>query len=68
MLLGLSNFVEIDKIITFLVMLSVLVVLHEFGHYIVARRNGVHINEFAVGFGPKLFGWVSPRTGTLYSL
>ncbi len=68
MLLGLSSFVEIDKIITFLVMLSVLIVLHELGHYIVARRNGVHVMEFAVGFGPKLFGWVSPRTGTLYSL
>jgi regulator of sigma E protease len=67
-LLGLSSFVEIDKIITFLVMLSVLIVLHELGHYIVARRNGVHVMEFAVGFGPKLFSWASPRTGTLYSL
>jgi regulator of sigma E protease len=67
-LLGLSSFVEIDKIVTFLVMLSVLIVLHELGHYIVARRNGVHVMEFAVGFGPKLAGWVSPRTGTLYSL
>jgi regulator of sigma E protease len=67
-LLGLINFVEIDKIVTFLVMLSVLIVLHELGHYIVARRNGVHVMEFAVGFGPKLAGWVSPRTGTLYSL
>ncbi len=59
---------EIDKVVTFLVMLSILVVLHEFGHYIVARRNGVKVNEFAVGMGPKLLGWRSPRTGTLYSL
>ena len=49
-------------------MLSVLVVLHEFGHFVLARRNGVRVNEFAVGIGPKLLGWTSPRSGTLYSL
>ncbi len=59
---------SIDKIITFLVMLSILVVLHELGHFIVARRNRVKVNEFAVGMGPKLAGWRSPRSGTLYSL
>lgn len=68
MLLAAITLVSIDKVITFLVMLSVLIVLHELGHYIVARRNGVHVMEFAVGFGPKLYGWVSPRTGTQYSL
>ena len=68
MLLAAITLVSIDKVITFLVMLSLLIVLHEFGHYILARRNGVHVMEFAVGFGPKLFGWVSPRTGTQYSL
>jgi regulator of sigma E protease len=67
-LLAAITLASIDKVITFLVMLSVLIVLHEFGHYIVARRNGVHVMEFAVGFGPKLFAWVSPRTGTQYSL
>jgi regulator of sigma E protease len=59
---------SIGKVITFLVMLSILVVLHEFGHFIVARRNGVRVNEFAVGMGPKLAGWTSPRSGTLYTL
>ncbi len=68
MLLAAITLASIDKVVTFLVMLSVLIVLHEYGHYIVARRNGVHVNEFAVGFGPKLFGWTSPRTGTLYSV
>ncbi len=42
--------------------------LHELGHYVVARRNGVHVMEFAVGMGPSSCGWVSPRTGTQYSL
>lgn len=49
-------------------MLSVLIVLHELGHFIMARRNGVRVNEFAVGFGPKLFAWTSPHSGTIYTL
>ncbi len=56
------------KVITFLFMLSVLVVLHELGHFVIARRLGVRVNEFAIGMGPKLLGWTSPRSGTLYSL
>lgn len=67
-LLSIVTLVGFEKVITFLVMLSVLIVLHEFGHFVLARRNGVRVNEFAVGFGPKLAGWTSPRTGTQYSL
>ena len=33
----------------------VLIVIHEFGHFIAAKSLGVRVNEFAVGFGPKLF-------------
>ncbi len=68
MSLTVSTLVGIEKIVTFLLMLSVLVVLHELGHFVLARRNGVRVNEFAIGMGPKLFGWKSPRSGTLYSL
>ncbi|MBV9233416.1 MAG: site-2 protease family protein [Candidatus Eremiobacteraeota bacterium] len=60
--------VSLEKVATFLVMLSVLIVLHELGHFVLARRNGVRVNEFSVGFGPKLLVWSSPRTGTQYSL
>jgi regulator of sigma E protease len=67
-LLAFVTLESMDKIVTFLVMLSVLIVLHEFGHFVVARRNGVRVNEFAVGMGPKIAGWVSPRSGTKYSL
>src|SRR5665213_582960 len=58
----------IGKILLFLVMLSILVVLHEAGHFIVARRNGVRVNDFAVGFGPTLLKWTSPRSGTNYRI
>lgn len=60
--------IEFLRVVTFLVVLSVLVVLHELGHYIFARVNGVHVNEFSVGMGPRLLGWKSRRTGTQYSL
>ncbi len=67
-ILALISLASVGKVVTFLVMLSILVVLHEYGHFIVARRNGVRVNEFAVGMGPKIVGWTSPRSGTLYSL
>src|SRR5579864_8560399 len=56
------------KILVFLVMLSVLVVLHELGHFIVARFNRVRVNDFALGMGPTLLKWTSPRSGTNYRL
>ncbi len=40
----------------FILLLSILVVAHEWGHYWVARRAGVRVLRFAVGFGPELFG------------
>jgi regulator of sigma E protease len=67
-LLGIVTFIGFEKVVTFLVMLSILIVLHELGHFVLARRNGVRVNEFAVGFGPKLFAWTSPATGTQYTL
>ena len=46
----------IQYLIPFLLVLSVVVFVHEFGHYWVARRNGVRIEVFSIGFGPELFG------------
>lgn len=42
--------------IPFLIVLTVLVFVHELGHYLVARRNGVRVETFSIGFGPELFG------------
>jgi regulator of sigma E protease len=58
----------LGKIVVFLVMLSILVVLHEAGHFWLARWNGVRVNDFAVGFGPTLLKWTSPRSGTNYRI
>lgn len=48
----------------FLAAIAVLVTFHEFGHYWVARRCGVKVLRFSVGFGRPLYCHVSPRTGT----
>jgi regulator of sigma E protease len=47
----------------FLLVLTVLVFVHELGHYSIARHNGVKIEVFSIGFGPELFGWWD-RSGT----
>ncbi len=44
------------SILIFLIILLVLVVSHEFGHFIVAKLNGIRVDEFSFGFPPKLFG------------
>ncbi|HEV3087070.1 MAG TPA: M50 family metallopeptidase [Candidatus Elarobacter sp.] len=59
---------QIGQIAVFLLMLSVLVVLHEYGHFLLARSNGVRVTDFAVGFGPTLLKWTSPRSGTHYRI
>ncbi len=47
----------------FLVVLTVLVFVHELGHYLSARRNGVRIEVFSIGFGKELFGF-NDKAGT----
>lgn len=44
------------NIILVLVTFSVLIIIHEFGHFALAKLNGVKVEEFAIGMGPKLFG------------
>ncbi len=53
--------------IGFLLLIGPLIVLHELGHYLVARWFGVKANVFSVGFGKPLFGWTDKR-GTRWQL
>ena len=50
----------------FMAVLGVLVLVHELGHFIVARRSGMKVEEFGFGFPPKLFG--IKRGETVYSI
>ncbi len=53
-------------IILVIIIFSFLVIAHEFGHFIVARRNGVQVDEFGIGFPPKL--WGRQKGKTLYTI
>lgn len=54
-------------ILPFLLVLTVIVFVHEMGHYLVARWNGVAVQTFSIGFGRELFGWTD-RLGTRWRL
>ncbi|MEJ2348016.1 MAG: M50 family metallopeptidase, partial [Patescibacteria group bacterium] len=56
----------IVSIITFLIVLSILILVHEFGHYWAAKRAGVLVEEFGIGYPPRIFG---KKIGeTIYSI
>ena len=62
---GIVSFLQIA--LSFIVVISVVVFVHEFGHYWVARRNGVRVETFSIGFGPELFGR-NDRHGTRWKV
>jgi len=53
-------------ILIFLAVLFVLILVHEWGHYIVAKLTGMRVDEFAIGFPPRLLSW--KKGETVYSL
>ena len=53
-------------IVVFILILALLVLVHEFGHFIAAKKNGVKVEEFGFGFPPRLFG--IKKGETLYSI
>jgi regulator of sigma E protease len=57
----------IQTIVSFLVALLILVSIHEFGHFYVARRCGVKVHRFSIGFGKVLWSW-RDKHGTEYAL
>ena len=54
------------SVLLFLIVLGVLVLSHEFGHFIVAKKSGIRVDEFGFGFPPRIFGF--KRGETVYSL
>ncbi|SIO12386.1 site-2 protease. Metallo peptidase. MEROPS family M50B [Carnobacterium alterfunditum] len=52
----------ITTIITFIIVFSILVIFHEFGHYYFAKKAGILVREFAIGFGPKIFSYRKGET------
>ncbi|MEK9157674.1 MAG: site-2 protease family protein, partial [Patescibacteria group bacterium] len=52
--------------IIFIIVIGVLVLVHEFGHFVFAKRAGMRVDEFGFGFPPRMFGW--KRGETTYSV
>ncbi|MBN9062342.1 MAG: RIP metalloprotease RseP [Rhizobiales bacterium] len=48
-------------VVGFMFVLALVVIVHEYGHYIVGRWCGVEVSTFSIGFGPELFGWTDRR-------
>lgn len=44
------------SLLVFILVLGILIIVHEFGHFIAARRLGVKVEKFSIGFGPQIFG------------
>ena len=44
------------KIIIALLIFSIIILFHELGHFLLAKANGIRVNEFSLGLGPTLFG------------
>ncbi|MFT5179844.1 MAG: regulator of sigma E protease [Candidatus Paceibacteria bacterium] len=54
------------SVIIFIIILGVLIFVHELGHFLVAKKSGIRVDEFAIGFPPKIFSFV--KGGTKYAL
>ena len=57
----------ISYIIPFLILISIVVFIHEYGHYYFAKRYGVKVTDFSIGFGRELFGW-NDKSGTRWKI
>ncbi|NIE63819.1 RIP metalloprotease RseP [Burkholderia sp. Ax-1719] len=58
----------LTELVAFVVAIGVLVVVHEYGHYSVARLCGVKVLRFSIGFGRPLLQWVSKKSGTEWTI
>ncbi len=56
-----------DLILGFLLLITPVVYFHELGHYWVARKAGVVVDVFSIGFGPEIYGWTA-KTGTRWRI
>ena len=53
-------------IVAALLLFGVIILIHELGHFLLAKKNGVTVHEFAIGMGPKIYS--KEKNGTLYSI
>jgi len=56
-----------NYIIPFLILITIVVFIHEYGHYYFAKKYGVGITDFSIGFGKEIFGW-NDKSGTRWKI
>ena len=56
-----------NYIIPFLILITIVVFIHEYGHYYFAKKYGVGITDFSIGFGKEIFGW-KDKAGTRWKI
>ena len=56
-----------NYLIPFLILIMIVVFIHEYGHYYFAKRYGVGITDFSIGFGREIFGW-NDKSGTRWKV
>lgn len=61
-------YIIMSTLLIFIIILGILVFVHEFGHFIVARRNGIKADEFGFGFPPRLVGTVKNEETGKYDM
>lgn len=59
---------NIMSFIIFILIIGLIVLVHEFGHFIMAKKFGVYVFEFSIGMGPKLFSFKGKGGETTYSI
>ena len=57
----------LSYILPFLLLILVVVFIHEYGHYYFAKRYGVGVTDFSIGFGKEIFGW-NDKSGTRWKI
>ena len=56
-----------NYIIPFIILITIVVFIHEYGHYYFAKKYGVGITDFSIGFGKEIFGW-NDKSGTRWKI
>ena len=56
-----------NYLIPFLILITIVVFIHEYGHYYFAKKYGVGITDFSIGFGKEIFGW-NDKSGTRWKI
>ncbi len=56
-----------NYLIPFIILITVVVFIHEYGHYYFARKYGVGVTDFSIGFGKEIFGW-NDKSGTRWKI